>query len=51
MKIHYLTLTLELRSHKMLPSTISIMLPNQIQSLKLLRLTVKEEIHLQKYII
>ena len=32
----------------MLPSTPHIMWPNQIQSLKLLRLTVKEEMHLQK---
>ena len=47
MKIHYLTLTLGLRSHTMLPSTLYIMWPNQIQSLKLLRLTVKVEMHLQ----
>ena len=47
-KIHHLTLTLGLRSHEMLPSTLYIMWPIQLQSLKLLRLTVKEEIHLQE---
>ena len=35
-----LTLTLGSRSHKMLPSTLYIMWPIQLQSLKLLRLTV-----------
>ena len=43
-----LTLTLGSRSHKMLPSTLYIMWPIQLQSLKLLRLTVKEEIQLQE---
>ena len=47
MKIHYLTLTLGLRWHKMLPSTLYILWSNQIQSLKLLPPTVKE-MHLQK---
>ena len=43
-----LTLTLGSRSHEMLPSTLYIMWPIQLQSLKLLPLTVKEEIHLQE---
>ena len=43
-----LTLTLGSRSYKMLPSTLYIMWPIQLQSLKLLGLTVKEEIHLQE---
>ena len=43
-----LTLTLGSRSHKMLPSTLYIMWPIQLQSLKLLCLTVKEEIQLQE---
>ena len=47
-KIQYLTLTLGSRSHKMLPSTLYIMWPFQLQSLKLLRLTVKKEIQLQE---
>ena len=38
-----LTLTLGSRSHKMLPSTLYIMWPFQLQSLKLLRQKVKEE--------
>ena len=44
MKIHYLTLTLRSGSHKMLPSTLYIMWPIQIQSLKLVCLTTYEEI-------
>ena len=43
-----LTLALGSRSHKMLPSTLYIMWPIQLQSLKLLGLTIKEEIHLQE---
>ena len=43
-----LTLTLGSRSHKMLPSTLYIMWPIQLQSLKYLPLTVQEEIHLQE---
>ena len=43
-----LTLTLGSRSHKMLPSTLYIMLSFQLQSLKLLRQKVKEEMHLQE---
>ena len=43
-----LTLTLGSKSHKMLPSTLYIMWPIQLQSLKLLLLTLKEEIHLQE---
>ena len=41
-------MTLGSRSHKMLPSTLYIMWTIQLQSLKLLGLTVKEEIHLQE---
>ena len=40
-----LTLTL---GHEMLPSTLYILWPIQLPSLKLLHLTLKEEIHLQK---
>ena len=47
-KIHYLTLTLGSRSHKMLPSTLDIMWPMRQQSLILLHPTVKEKIHLQE---
>ena len=36
------------RSHKMLPSTLNTMWPTQLQSLKLLHLTVKEKMHLQE---
>ena len=43
-----LTLTLGSRSHKMLPSTLYIMWPIQLQSLKVLCLTVKKEIQLQE---
>ena len=43
-----LTLTLGSRSLKMLPSTLYIMWPIQLQSLKLLGLKVLEEIHLQE---
>ena len=43
-----LTLTLGSRSHKMLPSTLYIMWPFQLQSLKLLRQKVREEMHLQE---
>ena len=45
-KIQYSTF--DSRSHEMLPSTLYIMWPIQLQSLKLLRLTVKEEIQLQE---
>ena len=48
LNIRPLTLSLGPRSHKMLPSTLYIMRPFQLQSLKLLRLTFKEEIHLQE---
>ena len=47
-KIQSLTLTLGSRSHKMLPSTLYIVWPIQLQSLKLLGQTVLEEIHLQE---
>ena len=40
-KIHYLTLTLGSRSHEMLPSTLYIMWPMRLQSLKLLRQTAR----------
>ena len=43
-----LTLTLGLRSHIMSPSTLYIMWSMHLQSLKLLRPTVKEEIQLQE---
>ena len=43
-----LTWTLGSRSHKMLPSTLYIMWPIQLQGLRLPRPTVKEEIHLQE---
>ena len=43
-----LTLTLGTRSHEMLPCTLYIMWPIQLQSLKLLRLALKEVIHLQE---
>ena len=39
-KIHYLTLTMGSRSHKMLPSTLCIMWLMHLQSLKLLHPTV-----------
>ena len=38
----------DLRSHKMLPDTPYFMGPIQIQMMKLTRLTVKEEMHLQE---
>ena len=47
-EIQYLTLTLGSRSHKMLPSTLYIMGPIQLQSLKLLGLITQEEIYLQE---
>ena len=47
-KIHYLTLTLGSRSHKMLPSTLDIMWPMNQQSLILLHPTVEEKMHLQE---
>ena len=43
-----MTLTLDIRSHEILPSTLYIMWPMQLQSLKLLCLTVNEEIHLHE---
>ena len=43
-----LTLTFGWRSHEMLPSSLYIIWPIQLQSLKLLRLTIQEEIHLQE---
>ena len=46
--IHYLTLTFRSRSQGMLPSALYIMWPMHLQSLKLLRQKVKEEIHLQE---
>ena len=48
-KVHYLTLTLGSRSHKILPSTLDIMWPMHQQSLILLHPTVEEKMHLQKY--
>ena len=39
---------MESRSHKMLPSTLYIRSPMHLQSLKLLRPMVKEEMHLQE---
>ena len=36
------------RSHKMLPSALYITRPIQVQCFKLLRLTVKEKMHLQE---
>ena len=47
-KIHYLTLTLGLRSYEVLPSTLYIMWPIHLQSLKVLCPRVKEEMHLQE---
>ena len=47
-KIHYLTLALGSRSHKMLPSTLDIMWPMHQQSLILLHPTVKEKVHLEE---
>ena len=47
-KFNIWPLTLGSRSHKMLPSTLYIMWPIQLQSLKLLGLTLKEEIQLQE---
>ena len=47
-KIHYLTLFLGSRSHKMLPDTLDIMWPNHQQSLILLHPTVEEKMHLQE---
>ena len=44
-KVHYLTFGS--MSHEMLPSTIYIMWPIHLQSLKGLRTTVKEEMFLQ----
>ena len=46
--IHYLTLTLQSRSHETLPSTLYIMWPLHQQSLILLHPTVKEKMHLQE---
>ena len=46
--MHYLTLTLGSRSHKMLPSTLDIMWPMRQQSLIFLHPMVKEKIHLQE---
>ena len=39
------------QGHEMVPSALFIMWPIQLQSLKLLRLTVKDEIHLQENIL
>ena len=47
-KIHYLTLTLRLRSHEASPSTLDIMWPMHRQNLKLLLRKVYEEMHLQE---
>ena len=47
-KIHYLTMTLGSRSHKMLPSTLDIMWPMHKQSLILLHPKVEEKMHLQE---
>ena len=47
-KFNIWPLTLGSRSHKMLPSTLYIMWPLQLQGLKLLGLTSYEEIHLQE---
>ena len=46
--IQYLTFDLDLGVNEMFPSTLYIMWPIQLQSLKLLPLMVKEEIHLQE---
>ena len=46
--IRPLTLTLGSRSHEVLPSTLNIMWPLHMQSLKLLCQRVKEEMHLQE---
>ena len=43
-----LTLTLGSRSHKIFPRNLYIMWPFQLQSLKLLRQKVEEEMHLQE---
>ena len=47
-KLHYLTLTPRSRSHEILPSALYIMWPMRLQSLKLLRQQVLEEMHLQE---
>ena len=47
-EIFHLTLTPRSRSHEMLPSTLYIMRPMHLQSLKLLRQKVKEEMHSQE---
>ena len=44
-------MTLRSRSHKMLPSTIHIMWPMQLRTLKLLCPMVKEKVFTRKYII
>ena len=46
--VNYMNLTLESRSHKMLPSTIHIMWPMHLYTLKLLCPVVQEKIHLQE---
>ena len=47
-KIHYMTLTYGSRSHQMLSSAHQIIWPLHLQSLKLLRPTVLEKMHLQE---
>ena len=47
-KQHYMTFHLESRSHKALPGTLYTMRPMHMQSLVLLRPTLKEEMHLEK---
>ena len=49
-EIHFLTFDLELgmKLHETLPNTLYLMWHVHLQSLKLLRPTVKEEMHLQR---